>query len=175
MSCAKPFKQIRNDVSLFHPHFWGKNPKKSMTRKPPQPAIFFLGLTTGDLRLDQGKHLSGGEPVPNISTRLFLGYRCCFFHTAKLCSIGVAGKMGFTGCLLSGDIFIFINRRRDRIKLLCWDRTGFVIWYKRLEQGTFELPGGQGTETELSPTQLTLILEGISLASVKHRKRYIRP
>ena len=74
------------------------------------------------------------------------------------------------GQLMSGDIFIFLNRRRDSIKLLCWDRTGFVIWYKRLEQGTFELP--QGGTVEISEAQLLLILEGIELGSVKHRKRY---
>lgn len=72
--------------------------------------------------------------------------------------------------LLSGDLFIFINRRRDRIKLLGWDRTGFVIWYKRLEEGTFELP--KGASSILSQSQLMLILEGIELASVKQRKRY---
>jgi len=80
----------------------------------------------------------------------------------------VRNEMG--GNLMSGDVFIFINRRRDRIKLLCWDRTGFVIWYKRLEEGTFEVPkGGAG---QLSEAQLMLILEGIELRSVKHRKRY---
>ena len=78
------------------------------------------------------------------------------------------------GGLLSGDVFIFLNRRRTLIKLLCWDRTGFVIWYKRLEEGTFELPDAKGGEVELTPAQLALILEGISLATVKHRKRYKR-
>ena len=45
--------------------------------------------------------------------------------------------------LLSGDVFIFLNSRHDRIKLLVWDRNGFVVWYKILEQGTFELPGAE--------------------------------
>ena len=86
-----------------------------------------------------------------------------------LCAI-VRNEM--LGQLMGGDVFIFINRRRDRIKLLCWDRTGFVIWYKRLEEGTFELPrDGSG---ELTEAQLMLILEGIDLGSVKQRKRYIR-
>jgi transposase len=76
------------------------------------------------------------------------------------------------GKLMGGDIFIFVNRRRNRLKLLVWDRTGFVIWYKRLEEGTFELPAGDSNE--LSQAQLMLILEGIDLASVKHRKRYNR-
>ena len=85
----------------------------------------------------------------------------------------VVNQMG--GKLLSGDIFVFINRRRDRMKLLCWDRTGFVIWYKRLEEGTFELAGEGDGKVELNPAQLVLILEGIALASVQQRKRYTRP
>lgn len=88
-----------------------------------------------------------------------------------LCGI-VQSRMN--GKLLSGDVFVFINRKRDRIKLLCWDRTGFVIWYKCLEAGTFELPLHQGGTVELKQAQLMLILEGISLGSVRHRKRYIR-
>jgi len=77
------------------------------------------------------------------------------------------------GDLMSGDVFVFINRRRDRIKLLCWDRTGFAIWYKRLERGTFELPPDGGNR-ELSRAQLMLIMEGIELGSVRQRKRYKR-
>jgi transposase len=82
----------------------------------------------------------------------------------------VVNQMG--GKLLSGDIFVFVNRRRDRMKLLCWDRTGFVIWYKRLEEGTFELAGAGEGKMELTTAQLVLILEGIDLSSVRQRKRY---
>jgi len=71
--------------------------------------------------------------------------------------------------LMSGDVFIFINRRRDRIKLLCWDVTGFALYYKQLEQGTFEVPKGTG---ELSWSELVMLLEGIEMASVKRRKRF---
>lgn len=76
--------------------------------------------------------------------------------------------------LLSGDVFIFLNRRRDRIKLLVWDRSGFVIYYKRLETGTFELPdrGNSEHEMEVGWEELVLILEGIRLSSVRRRKRY---
>lgn len=70
--------------------------------------------------------------------------------------------------LLTGDVFIFINRRRDQVKLLVWDRTGFVIYYKRLEQGSFELP----CTNEVSWQELLLLLEGVELASIKRRKRY---
>ena len=76
--------------------------------------------------------------------------------------------------LLSGDVFLFLNKRRDRIKLLVWDRTGFVVWYKVLERGTFELPAATGDRLELSWTDLQLLLEGIELSSVQRRPRYLR-
>ena len=77
---------------------------------------------------------------------------------------------------LSGEVFIFLNRRRTQMKLLVWDRSGFVIWGKRLERGTFELPGrsDRGASVVLSWEELVLILEGVSLGSVRHRKRYSR-
>ena len=76
------------------------------------------------------------------------------------------------GTLLSGDVFIFLNNRRDRIKLLVWDRDGWVVWYKVLERGTFELPLAEGDSLELSFTDLQLLLAGIEIKSVKRRKRY---
>lgn len=75
---------------------------------------------------------------------------------------------------LSGDVFIFINRKRDKMKLLLWDRTGFVIWYKCLEAGTFELPSSGGDAYVISYEKLVMILEGIVLDSVRKRKRYSR-
>jgi len=77
----------------------------------------------------------------------------------------------------SGDVFVFLNRRRTHIKLLAWDRNGFVLYYKRLEKGTFEVP----TENTLpdggtlSWPDLMLILEGVSLRTVRYRKRYVLP
>jgi len=79
---------------------------------------------------------------------------------------------------LSGDLFVFINRRRDRIKLLYWGGTGFCIWYQQLEQGSYQLPdaANAGPEgIELTASQLSLILDGIDLASVRQRPRYRRP
>ena len=70
---------------------------------------------------------------------------------------------------LSGEVFIFVNRRRDKMKLLVWERSGFVVWYKRLEAGTFELPATGG---QISWQKLVLILEGVALSSVVQRKRY---
>jgi len=73
-----------------------------------------------------------------------------------------------------GSLFLFINRRRDRIKMLYWDRDGLAIWYKRLERGTLEsLRAADGEATiELDAVQLAMLLGGVALASAKRRKRY---
>ena len=75
---------------------------------------------------------------------------------------------------LSGAVFVFYNRRRDKIKLLFFDRDGYWIHYKRLERGTFEMPLCRGTNRSfsLSNQELMLILSGIELGSIKKRKRY---
>ncbi len=77
----------------------------------------------------------------------------------------------------SGHLFLFVNRRRDRIKILYWDRDGLAIWYKRLEMGSFQLPAAtrDAASIEMTPTQLSLILSGIDLSSARQRKRYQRP
>ena len=86
--------------------------------------------------------------------------------------------------LMSGDIFIFLNRRRTHLKLLMWDATGFAIYYKRLEAGTFEMPidnQPKNATANIPPTplaieiqwsHLVLMLEGIEIKSIKKRKRY---
>lgn len=75
---------------------------------------------------------------------------------------------------MSGDAYLFINRRRDRMKILLWERTGFVLYYKLLERGTFELPPNASDRSaiELSWEQLIMLLEGIELKSVKRRPRF---
>lgn len=74
---------------------------------------------------------------------------------------------------LSGDIFIFIGKRGNQIRLLEWDKDGYALYSKRLEKGTFERPSGE--KLELSAQELMLILAGIQLTSVERRKRYERP
>ena len=76
---------------------------------------------------------------------------------------------------LSGDAFIFINRRRNLLKLLVWDQSGFVIYYKRLESGTFEIPARKNGSKSIviGREELVMILEGISLEKVKRRKRFL--
>lgn len=77
---------------------------------------------------------------------------------------------------LAGDLFVFRNRRGDRLKLLYWDADGLAVWAKRLEQGTFEFPASTGgAGVEVTATDLALILGGVDLQSAKRRKRYHRP
>ena len=69
----------------------------------------------------------------------------------------------FTESLFSGALFIFLNRRRDRVKILYWDHGGLALWYKRLERGTFQMPAGKdGEAVELSSAELSMLLEGIT-------------
>ena len=77
---------------------------------------------------------------------------------------------------LSGDVYVFFNKRRDRLKLMVWDDDGFWIYYKRLEKGTFQIPviSHQDSSVVLPYEQLLMILQGIDLGSVKKRKRYKR-
>ena len=78
---------------------------------------------------------------------------------------------------MSGHVFAFINRRRNRIKLLVWDRTGYVLLFKRLEKGTFEIPTQPRRNmrhVELDSGELSMMLEGLDLRSARRRKRWYR-
>lgn len=75
---------------------------------------------------------------------------------------------------LSGEFFVFVNRRKTMMKILFFDRNGYSIWFKRLEAGVFQLPTGNDEKIQLSYTQLTLILEGIDIKKISQRKRYKR-
>ena len=77
---------------------------------------------------------------------------------------------------LAGHLFLFFNRKRDRMKILFWDVDGFCIWYKRLEVGVFQLPAATGGKQglELNCSQLHRILSGLDLSNGRRRKRYRR-
>ena len=77
---------------------------------------------------------------------------------------------------LSGHLFLFLNRRRDRLKVLFWDRDGLAMFYKRLESGTFQLPahGEESQGVELEAAELAMLLGGIDLTTARRRKRYRR-
>lgn len=78
---------------------------------------------------------------------------------------------------LSGHLFLFVGRKRDRLKILYWDNNdGYALWYKRLEEGTFRLPPAQvsSASVELKASELAMLLAGIDLTSLKRRKRFAR-
>lgn len=75
---------------------------------------------------------------------------------------------------VTGEVFVFVNRQRDKIKLLHWEQGGFVLYYKRLERGTFEVPKvrtGQKT-CQITWSSLMLMIEGIMIEKSKQRRRY---
>jgi len=92
---------------------------------------------------------------------------------------GFDGLQGLvTGVLeqdpLSGHLFLFVNRRRDKLKILYWDGDGLAIWYRRLEQGTFQMPtlADDRQSAEIKSEELTMLLRGVDLNSVRRRKRF---
>ena len=109
------------------------------------------------------------------STRIWLAtapadMRCGFDRLAELAqSVTRQNPM-------DGHLFLFRGRGGDRLKILYWDRDGYALWYKRLEEGVFKLPRieGDATSVELRASELAMMLDGIDLKSVKRVKRYRR-
>jgi transposase len=77
----------------------------------------------------------------------------------------------------AGHLFVFSNLRRDRVKILYWDRDGFAVWSKRLEEGTYAMPfdDGEDQRHEITAQELAAMLSGIDLSTAKRRKRYRQP
>jgi transposase len=76
----------------------------------------------------------------------------------------------------AGHLYLFANKRKDRLKILYWDRDGFAIWAKRLEEGVFAIPSGEpgSTRFEITIEELGALLGGIDLSTATRRKRYRR-
>ena len=76
---------------------------------------------------------------------------------------------------MSGEVFVFVSKRRDRVKLLHWEEGGFVLYYKRLESGTIELPvfDPDTSSFRIKWSALMMMIEGISMKDIKLRKRFI--
>jgi len=109
------------------------------------------------------------------TTRIWLAtapadMRCGFDRLAELAGV-VTGEDP-----LSGHLFLFRGRGGDRLKILYWDRDGYALWYKRLEEGVFKLPRiEEGKKSvELRASELAMMLDGIDLKSIKRVKRYQR-
>jgi len=103
-----------------------------------------------------------------------------------VCTVPADMRRGFDGLArmaqdivcqnpLSGHFFVFLSRRRDRVKILYWDRDGYAVWAKRLEAGTFRLPEATGPRLELRPAELAMLLGGIDPAGSRHRVRFSLP
>ena len=77
----------------------------------------------------------------------------------------------------AGHLFVFTSRRKDRVKILYWDRDGFAMWSKRVEEGTYAIPFGESSaerQREISAQELGALLSGIDLSAATRRKRYRR-
>ena len=85
----------------------------------------------------------------------------------------IRNNLGSNPC--SGDVFIFLNKRRDKIKLLHWQGISFILYYKRLEEGTYEMPvyDKQVGSLSLSYAQIVMLVDGLSIKNIVKRKRYI--
>ena len=93
---------------------------------------------------------------------------------AGLCGLVESASGLSGGRVIDGGLFVFVNRRRDRMKVLHFDGDGLVLWYKQLEAGRFQMPTPPADVNRLAidATQLRLILDGIDLSSVRRRKRF---
>jgi transposase len=97
--------------------------------------------------------------------------RCGFDRLAELAR-SVTGQDPFRS-----HLFVFRSRRGDRLKVLQWDRDGYVLWYKRLEVGIFKLPPIKpgSSSIELRTSEFAMMLDGIDMSRVKRMPRYERP
>jgi transposase len=111
----------------------------------------------------------------DATTRIWLAtqpadMRCGFDRLAELAAVVTDQNP------LDGHLFLFRGRSGDRLKILYWDRDGWALWYKRLEEGTFKLPrfDGEKRAVELRASELAMLLDGIDLRSIRRIKRYSR-
>lgn len=106
---------------------------------------------------------------------LAISHTCRYFLYRSPCDMRIYSLSGLVRNELghdplSGDVFVFIGKRGNQVRLLQWDRDGFVLYIKKLEQGTFERPIGD--QPAITSHQLTLLMEGVMLKTVRLRKRY---
>jgi transposase len=130
----------------------------------------------------------GGDGGGTIGRGLASGVMLSLGLTGRiwLCVTPVDGRKSFDGLSatvtthlqrdpLSGDLFVFKNKRGDRLKILAWQGDGFVLYLRRLEKGTFAFPTSATNEASITATELAMILGGVEVATVRRRVRYQRP
>ena len=110
------------------------------------------------------------------STVRYYLYRCPADMRKGFDSLSGIVTSGMNQQVLDGSIFIFLNRNRTHIKLLMWEGDGFSLYYKRLEQGTYELPLDDTGSASMNITyqQLQFMLQGVALQKIEYRKRYVK-
>lgn len=106
------------------------------------------------------------------SVRIFLSRVPCDMRKGPDGLAAEVRRLG--GEPFSGHLYVFASRRRDRIKILTWDRGGFVVWYKRLERGRFPVPHGAGGDATVSldASDLSLLLDGVDFRNVRRPSRW---
>ena len=116
-----------------------------------------------------------GELDQGLSARLYLCVAPADMRKG-FDSLAAVVRDAFGQDPLSGHLFLFISRSRDRIKILYWDHDGYALWYKRLEAGTFRVPAVKDgrSHVELKASDLAMLLAGIDLRSVKRDQRFVR-
>ena len=114
-----------------------------------------------------------GELDRGLSMRVYLCAAACDMRKG-FDSLAAMVKEFLGHDPLSGHLFLFVGRGRDRVKMLYWDRDGYALWYKRLEDGTFKLPRVEAgvPGVELKASELAMLLDGIDLKSVRRGKRF---
>ena len=146
-------------------------PHRIRLRCAAAPDPVWLGRLVAALA---GSHAAGGRPMISLPSAV-RAFFCTRSVDMRKSFDGLSGLVEecFRQDLLDGHLFLFVNRRRDRIKALYFDHDGLAIWYKRLEVGCFQVPdAGDRDGIELDPAQLAMILSGIDLKAARRRRRF---
>src|SRR5437660_136726 len=117
----------------------------------------------------------GGDPLP-ASVRVYLCLAPCDMRKS-FDSLQALVREHLELDVFAGHLFVFTSRRKDRVKILYWDRDGFAVWSKRLEEGTYAVPFAESAEErrrEITAQELGALLSGIDLNQAQRRKRYQR-
>lgn len=109
------------------------------------------------------------------SVRIYVGTESVDMRRGHDGLAAIVRSSGWDVNLFDGHLFVFLGRRFDRVKILFWDRGGFVLYYKRLERGRFRLPRvtADAKVMNLGAGELAMLLDGIDIQAVKQPKRWL--